>query len=380
MDRHIRNLVTMASVALVALVPRLAAAQDIRDVTIPAPFGDTGASISLSYLGRQSLPSDFTFNDEPFGGLSGIDFDPASGDYFAISDDRAEKGPARFYRLKLDVDAAGFRGIDILSRKELLQPDGKPFTPKTVDPEDIRLTRDGTGLLWSSEGDAKAGIAPFLHVADRDGKHIKAYGLPEEYAPSTDAKTGIRNNKAFEGIAVTPGGDILLALENALYQDGPDATLTTSSPVRILRFGAKSDQATGAFFYVADPISQAATAEPYWNDSGLSEILALDEHRFLAIERAFAAGSGFWIKIYLADASGATDVLKLGALSQATEKVVPARKTLLLDLNAHGLRPDNIEGATLATASDGTKLLILLSDSNFAPAQKTEFIAFSMKP
>lgn len=368
----------VATALSTGLMPDYAAGQDKQTASISALFGQEGASFSLSYLGRQSLPSDFTFNGEPFGGISGIDHDPSSDTYFAISDDRAEKGPARFYRLKLDVDAKGFHGVRIVSRQELKQSDGKPFAAKSVDPEDIRLVADGSGLLWSSEGDAKAGIPPFLRISDRDGNNVKEFNLPEGFAPGADARSGIRNNKAFEGVAVTPSGDVLLALENSLLQDGPEATLTTSSPVRILRFGANMDKASQTFFYIADPIPQATTMEPFWNDGGLSEILALDEYRFLAIERAFASGSGFWIRIYLADAAGATDVLGLSALSQATEKIIPARKTLLLDLNAQGLKPDNIEGATFALAADGTKLLILVSDSNFSAAQKTEFIAFKI--
>ena len=38
----------------------------------------------------------------PFEGLSGIDYDNFTQQYIAITDDKAEKGPARFYTFQLD--------------------------------------------------------------------------------------------------------------------------------------------------------------------------------------------------------------------------------------------------------------------------------------
>ena len=38
-----------------------------------------------------------------FGGISDLAFDSETGRYLAISDDRVEKGPARYYELELAV-------------------------------------------------------------------------------------------------------------------------------------------------------------------------------------------------------------------------------------------------------------------------------------
>ena len=60
------------------------------------PFGDCAAGISLSYLGEFVIPTGHMENGVEFGGISGLDFDAATGHYLAISDDRSERGPARF--------------------------------------------------------------------------------------------------------------------------------------------------------------------------------------------------------------------------------------------------------------------------------------------
>ncbi|GGE07536.1 hypothetical protein GCM10008012_58070 [Rhizobium anhuiense] len=79
-------------------------------VETACPFGDCAAGISLSYLGEFVIPGHME-NGVEFGGISGLDFDAANGHYIAISDDRSERGPARFYELDVDVDASVSRAF-----------------------------------------------------------------------------------------------------------------------------------------------------------------------------------------------------------------------------------------------------------------------------
>lgn len=71
-------------------------------------------------IGEFVLPTGLKLNGVEFGGISGLDYDPAQNVYYAISDDRSEKAPARFYKLKLDIDGAGIHGLDILETSTLL--------------------------------------------------------------------------------------------------------------------------------------------------------------------------------------------------------------------------------------------------------------------
>jgi hypothetical protein len=372
--RAIRWMVT--ALTLSAAPPAVAADNTVTTKIEPIS-GKPGSSISLTYIGSQTLQHGLQYEGSPVGGLSGIDFDAATKTYYALSDDRAEKGPVRFYGLQFDIDASAFHSAKIVSQTELRNQAGDWFAAKSADPESLRLTPDQSAILWSSEGDAKAGIAPFLWKSDLKGQFLKEFPLPEGFKPETTGHSGIRNNQAFEGIAVLPSGDVLLSLENALHQDGPAATLMTNSPVRITRFAAGGQQLR-QFAYLVDPIKVSATTEPFWNDSGLSEILALDDDRFLALERGFASGSGFFAKLYVADSGKATDTSQLGSLQNSEEKIVPAEKTLLIDFTAQGLNPDNLEGMTFATGSDGTPVLVFVSDDNFSSEQITQFLAFKV--
>ncbi len=148
------------------------------------PFGDCAAGISLSYLGEFVIPTGQIENGVEFGGISGLDFDAATGHYLAISDDRSDKAPARFYELDIDVDASGLKGVSIVKHVTLKDKNGEPFAAKTVDPESIRLGKDG--IYWGSEGDAKVLLPPFIRVAAPDGTFLREFKLPEGFAPTID--------------------------------------------------------------------------------------------------------------------------------------------------------------------------------------------------
>ena len=51
----------------------------------------------LRLIGEATLPHRMDFQGTTVGGLSGIDYDPASGLYVLISDDRSILSPARAY-------------------------------------------------------------------------------------------------------------------------------------------------------------------------------------------------------------------------------------------------------------------------------------------
>ncbi|MBX4899206.1 esterase-like activity of phytase family protein [Rhizobium bangladeshense] len=344
--------------------------------TSACPFGDCAAGISLSYLGEFVIPSGQMEHGVEFGGISGLDFDAATGHYIAISDDRSDKAPARFYELDIDVDASGLKGVSVVKHVTLKDKNGEPFAAKTVDPESIRLGKDG--IYWGSEGDAKVLLPPFIRVTAPDGSFVREFPLPEGFAPTADKLTGIRDNLAFEDLAVAPSGDVFVGVEAAFYQDGPKPSLTTGSLSRIVRFDGKTGEPKAQYVHPVSPIPQAAATAAAGNDNGMSEMLALDDHRLLAVERSYAEGFGNNIKIMMMDLAGASDISATPSLTKNDQRVVPARKSQLLDLRAIGLVPDNIEAMSLGKAKDGTDVLILGSDNNFSTSQKTQFYAFKV--
>jgi hypothetical protein len=378
-----------------ALLAALVAGGCSSIVGAPEPSAAPPA-LALRYLGQQLLPHRFQYAGTTVGGLSGIDYDAASGRYWAISDDRSESGPARFYALSLDLarfnrqaepghDGVAFHSIHVLKRQ-----DGTPFAnvavdpAKAADPESIRVHGPSGRLVWSSEGDRAVApgrppllVDPHVWEIDRDGSFIRALPLPDKFRASPNER-GIRRNLAFEGLAFSDDGATLyVATENALLQDGPIASLTASSPSRIIAY----DFATGAVRaeYIVDvaPIPVAPRVSGGFADNGISEILWLGEKRLLLLERSFAQGFGTTIKLFEVDLRGATDVSQMDSV--AGRGYVPAAKRLVLDLATLGIRLDNFEGMTFGPRlADGRRSLVLLSDDNFNPSQLTLFLAFAV--
>jgi hypothetical protein len=116
--------------------------------------------------------------------------------------------------------------------------------------------------------------------------------------------------------------------------------------------------------------------------NGLVELLPLNNEFLIAMERSFSVGvpgTGNSIKLYRVALPGATDVNGVERLAGSLDRIRPAQKTLLLDLDTLGIPLDNIEGMTLGPLlPDGRRALVLVSDNNFAPLQFTQFLLFAL--
>ncbi len=343
----------------------------------PCPYGDCSAGISLTYLGEFVIPTGKVENGVEFGGLSGLDYDDLTDRYIAISDDRAEKGPVRFYELALDISADRLTNVTVIKHVDLLDRDGEAFVTRAVDPEAFRIGNDG--FYWSSEGDEKALKDPFVRVASPDGGFLREFKLPDGFAPSANRSTGVRDNLALESLAISPSGDVFVGVEAALYQDGPIPSLTTGSLTRIIRYDATTSEPKAQYLYPVSPIPQAPIQANGAADNGMSDMIALSDRHMLVVERSFAQGFGNNVKLFMIDIEGATDISKIASLDRNDKKIVPVRKSQVLDLRAFGLTPDNIEALAIGRAKDGTDVLILGADNNFSPRQKTQFYAFKIK-
>lgn len=361
--------------------------------------GAGAQSTTLDYLGQNIVATGATYLGTQVGGLSGIDYNAGTGGYVAISDDRSALNPARYYDLALDLaqfrrsNTPGSAGVTFTGVTTLLTPAGAAFPNNGVDPESIRIrnTAGGTTILWSNEGLRSGSVyqAPTLREATTGGTHLRDFAVPAYYLPTGSAAgtqpgdAGIRNNLAFESLTLsTDGTRAYVATENALVQDGPRTTLTSGSPSRVAEFDLGTGARTAEFIYMVDPIADAPVPATGSADRGLVELLAVGERRFIAMERSFAEGVGFSVRLYLADATGATDVAGLATISGTTP--TPMTKTLLLDLrtlrNDDGsvLVQDNIEGISFGADVNGHRTLVLVSDNNFSSGEFTQFVALSV--
>lgn len=330
------------------------------------------------YLGQIVLPTGLKIGGVEFGGISGLDYDPANGQFYAISDDRSQKAPARFYVLKLIADEKGVSGLDIVESHQLLGADGTAFAEGAVDPEAIRFDAASSKLYWSSEGDKDG--KPSIFEAGLDGKFIRNLNVPTYYLPNADKTRGVYGNLAFEGLALSPDGKTLWAsTENGLIQDGSKATLEAGSPSRLIAFDLATGEPKAEHVYETGKIFAKATAEPNYNDNGLSEIMTIDDTHLLAVERSFGSGIGNEINLYVVDLAGATDIR--GTETIGDMAVTPVGKQHLLKLGEgdFGLDIDNIEAVSFGPEIGGKRTLVLVSDNNFNPVdQFTQVVVFTL--
>lgn len=349
-------------------------------------------------LGEVTFPTGFMFAGTEVGGLSGLTYDSGSNLFYALSDDRSQRNPARFYTLQIDLSDGLLQDGDVTFQNVTTLTDfmGLPFASSTVDPEGIALTPDGT-LLIASEGDANALINPFINEFSLTGTALDELPVPARYLPTADGTTGIRNNKAFESLTISPDGQFgYTAVENALVQDGPVPSLEGGSLARILKYDLATQEVVGEFVYEVEPIPVAPDPADGFSDNGLVELLALDNNgTLLALERSFAVGVGNTIKLYEVQTQGALDVngtpdLFREAPLEDDGVIIPpgpfeidpaVSKRLILDVRADlGIAPDNLEALSFGPMlPDGSPSLVIASDNNFNPnGQFTQFIALKL--
>ncbi|NRF69784.1 esterase-like activity of phytase family protein [Aquincola sp. S2] len=353
---------------------RLAGAAAALACSAPQPHWPRAVQ-ALQPLGAVVLPRSADGPARHLGGISGADFDPASGRWWLLSDDRGEHAPVRAYELRLPIAADGAGTPQVLGVVTLKRPDGQPFARFGADGEALRFDPCRGELLWASEGDPAHGAAPFVRRAAPDGRFLGELSLPPNLNTPPGSRRGPRPNRSFEGLGFTPDGRTLwLALESPLLEDGPLPTTGAGAMLRFTRFERPRADAplvpAGQFAYPVDALPRTGSGGGGRADNGVSELLPIDAKTLLVIERAgheVADGRfGFRARLYIAELAGADDVGGFETLAGA--RFTPLRKRLLLDLGA----TENIEAAAWGPRlPDGRATLLLVSDDNFAPHQPT---------
>nr|WP_316639443.1 esterase-like activity of phytase family protein [uncultured Roseateles sp.] len=219
-----------------------------------------------------------------------------------------------------------------------------------IDTEAIRVSNDGKSVFIADE------YGPYVYQFDRaTGQRLRSYALPDTFAISTlssskdveisaNTANGRITNKGMEGLAITPDGKTLVGfMQSPLGQDGGDGGRYN----RIV----KIDIASGAVTQYA--YDNAIGGKNY----NSSELLALNDHQFVVLERDGkglgdgSPGSKAAVKqLYTLDLSGATEVSGIADLR--TQPGVAVKGSLFLDikavLNAKGISdaliPSKLEG------------------------------------
>jgi hypothetical protein len=314
---------------------------------------------SIELIGQATIAANFAVSGTPVGGLSGITYDAVNNCYYVVSDAKNDaNGVVRFYTIDIDLSTGTLpaAGITFTGVTPLKTASNNLFAPNIADSEGIALTADGN-VFVASEGMFSTNTQPFIDRFNL-ATGIQNLSLPvasPKFDVSATATQGVRNNRGFESLSITPDGSYLFtATEVALEQDGAAPTAATGSACRIVRYNLAIGAVDAEFLYNTDA------------GNGISEVLALDENTLLVLDRSVSFGIG---KLYQVSLQGATNIQSnSGLIASGTDGITAAAKTLVADLANFPLGT-NFEGMTLGAAlPNGKRSLILVADNNFGSA------------
>lgn len=239
------------------------------------------------------------------------------------------------------------------------------------DTEGMRISNDGLRVYISDE------YGPYVYEFDRIfGVRLRSFQLPSSFFVTTlsprgaveiaDNTSGRVANKGMEGLAITPDGKTLIGImQNALIQDANEGG-QAAKLLRIVTMDIRCGCTTHQYAYLLT------------TGTGVSEIVALNNHEFLVDERdghGRANGDDARVKqLFKIDLNGAVDVSNLDGLTAAQYAV---NKTLFLDLvqllTANGIAagdiPAKIEGVAFGAdvRQQGTTVhtLWIANDNDF---------------
>ncbi len=300
---------SLAILTVLAVTATLAVAADDRPPTLlgrailPADAYQPGPPSGAFITSDNGVTTPFP--GQPIPGFSAV-LDAGRGVFWAMPDNgfgaKTNSGDfrLRLYRIRPDFETAtgGSGRVEVLDHVQLRDPDGRvPFalyradrllTGSDFDLESVRRAKDGT--FWFGEE-----FGPFLLHTDASGVVLEApIPLPGVQSPQNpyladpNAWT-LRASRGFEGMAASLDGKTLYpVLEGALRTD-PDPRRRV-----VNEFDVRAGVYTGRTW------AYRVAAE--FPNAVIGDFTALDQHRFLAIERDDDQGAQARLKrIYLVD-------------------------------------------------------------------------------
>lgn len=377
---------------VLGLVLALAVSAGCREEEVP--YQEATPRLEVSFLGDFDRAPGVETDSDDFGGISALVYSPETRTWLALSDSRVS---SRFFELAVTIED-GSPGLTVSPTEvfRLTNENGQSFSEDVLDPEGMVRSPWGS-LLVSTECDTRKEPVEQAKLLEFElsGRLLRSFELPAKYLVAGWPPTsGFRHNLAFESLALSPDATrLFLGTEGTLLQDGPaagfeDAGFSRSPAYRI---DGRELAAEAEYVYPLGPFARQSDFGDQEVSGGLVELVALSNHRLLALERIFIrelSGEGRDVtraRIYDVDLSEATDVTAIESLS-APGDWRPVRKELLLDLadllpslSRQYPKLDNLEAMSLGPELEGGgRALLLASDDNFRSTQRTQFLLFRL--
>lgn len=326
------------------------------------------------------------------------DREPGSSGAIAASKTKAFPTPdyaPRFGLVRVRNGVAELMSVTDIKTAEGVNVSGRPVQGGIGSSGEIPLTE---GLQATLAFDAH-GIDPEGIAMDPDGKHVwicDEYGpyvvkvavdsgrIAAKFAPASGLPEVIQfrqPNRGCEGLAITPGGKLVMAIQSILEMpgigNGSSARHTAKAPfTRLVEFNP-ANGATRMFAYPHDVARYGKS-----KDAKIGDIVALSDTRFVLIEQGKFKADGevhnLLVAVDVAQASDLTGKKLAGGLELeyagsvgelSAIGVVTAKRLEILDLRKKdasgkpqfGWLPEKAEG--LALVNDDT--LALINDNDF---------------
>lgn len=356
---------------------------------IAAPTYINGLALDGSAL---DLSGGADANTGRLGYFSDLHYDAKRQHWWALSD----RGPGggtldyatRVQRFKLAIDpvTGAISDFKILQTVIFRDADGQPMNGRAPSPS------NALGLAFDPEGfvvHPRTGrflvsdeYGPSLYEFDRDGFLLRRFTTPANLLPRNKADDvpnfasdtgntgGKRNNRGFEGLALSADGTWAYAmLQSAMLDDGGSSGVCA----RIVKFDVRTGEAVAQFAYQMEGSSQGR---------GTSGLLALNEREFLVLERNNrGVGVGAELsppnkKIFRIDIGAARDVSGETFAANTCPEGKVAKTGPFLDLAAATLPelgnkvPEKLEGLAIGPLlRDGSRLLLVGTDNDYSVTQ-----------
>jgi hypothetical protein len=372
----------------------------LADVTLLGIGSHPGDAQDLSGLTGKS--SDGAPRNRLGGHGSAIAYTGRGTEYLLVSDrgpkDGASDYDCRYHRMDVRVSPQAKEVVTLKLTATTLLTDEKgknyvgaldafhnarPEQNRRFDPEAVRVGSGGTLFVADEYG-------PVIYEFFSNGKRKRSLPVPSRFqapkpgrSPEDELpphnRVGRQPNRGMEGLAISPDGTKLFGImQSPLIQDGgiDERNARVGLNCRILELevsGGKSRE----FVY---PLDDAA--------NGVSEMLAVNDHEFLVLERDGKGGKDAVCKrIFHIDLADATDVSRIDSLPRdgLPNGVKAVHKKLFLDLLAkpYGIAgnhcPEKFEGLAFGPdLPDGRHLLLVTADNDFLPDRPFLIYAFAV--
>jgi len=250
------------------------------------------------------------------------------------------------------------------------------FNANGIDSEAIALDKKRNALWISDE------YGPFIIKVDAgngviQGRYAPGTGLPKIFAKR-------RANRGMEGLSLDTTTDRLHGFLQSPLSDGAAPYAVTGKNEQVERFARftrwiEFDPAAGVTTKMyAYPIDAADYQDGRTGNAKLGDVVALGNGKFIVIEQGADPKGRVFNRLMLIEVAAATDIAGAAFNSDTSDlekssmagsavngadwtKVVPLRKTRLLDLNAIGWLAEKAEGLTVVDANT----LAIANDNDF---------------